>query len=1019
MNTLQPVERRQLTIVFCDIAGSTALSTRLDPEDLREVIVAYRLCVGDVARRCGGYVAQHVGDGTLVYFGYPAAHESDAERAIYAALELNRAVSALAIDHRISIRIGIATGVVVVGDFSEEAGLGTHCALGEAPNLAARLQEIAAPGSVVVCDLTKTIAGPLFEFRSLGQFTFKGTDRAIPVWEAMAASPTASRSHALQRRGLPPPVGRDAELTMLHQARLRAKRGEGGTILLRGEAGIGKSRLVLSFLQQLEGEEASVLKYYCSSQHTEDAYFPLLAELERAAGIEARDAQDARAEKLARILNRLPGMTPEQSALLVTLASSAPTSPPSQPVEPRERRRAVQQALLARITLTAAEQPLVVLVEDAHWADPTSNEVLHALIERAGARAILIIVTARPEYQPAWLAAAAASVRELAPLSDADIETIVTRVAKGRALARPVIRRIVARSDGVPLFAEELTAATLASGDVPDDSELSLPAAAMPPTLRASLVARLDRAPLAKQLAGIGATIGRDFSYDLLAAVSGVDAAGLKNGLDQLIASGLLEQDGVIPDARFTFKHALLQDAAYGTLLRRRRAALHARIAETLETAFPALSAAQPQILARHFTKGLQPERARPYWLAAARIASERYANLEAVSYATRGLEGLRAARESAARARAELDLLAVLGPALIATIGNGADATLKAYERGRALMRDVRSSEHWDVILLGLGSGYWTRADHRAAIEVATEFVDEAERRGEDGPSCVAHRLAAAAHLIVGNFARGAQHGEIAYAFYDPACHRNLVSRYGTDAGTGAACQWALGAWHMGDVARSSEILGFANAHAEHIAHPNTTCYVLYYGGAFPAFVRRDFERVREFTERLKTFAASHDLPHWFDHGLALEGPALAHGGKPTQAIESAREGLERCERSGHKSARPTFLAGLAEASMMAGRFDDATRAIEAALSFTQATEARWMDAELWRLRGALALASGGTANLSQARRCFSRGLEVARAQGSRSLETRLAASLAELSDRGLTIETDDLSTPGTRLIR
>jgi len=1006
----QSVERRQLTILFCDIEGSTVISTQLDPEDLRELIVAYRQCVTEVISRFEGYVAQHVGDGTLAYFGYPSAHETDVERAIHAALMLANAVAELPTTPRIKVRIGIATGIVAIGDFSEEAGLGHHDAFGAAVNVAARLQEIASPGGVAVSDLTKNIAGPLFQFRNSGEFIFKGIEQAVDVWEVISPSATASRSQALERQSLCPLVGRDAEMALLLDTWLRTKNGRGGTILLRGDAGIGKSRIVLNFLEHLKADQGSVLRYYCSAQHTDDAYFPIRSELERGAGIGLHDTQETKATKFRELLSGLPGVTSEKASLLASLVSSAPRSSTSDYVSPRDHRRALLQAVMSRIE-PVGERPLVVSIEDAHWIDSTTSEILMALVERAGAQRMLVLVTARPEYRPDWQTAPEVTIHDVSPLDDKSISLIVARVAGRTVLPDTLVARIVGRSDGVPLFAEELTKATIESGNVPEEGDLAPRTATVPATLRASLAARLDRVPVAKHIAAVAATIGRDFSYELLASVSDVGRDELQNGLNQLVASDLIEQHGAIPQGHFSFKHALLRDAAYAILSRERRHATHRSIADALENRFPSLSTAQPQILAHHLTESEQPEKAARYWLDAARRASERYAGAETVSYATRGLEGLRVMPEGLDRARSELDLLVLLGPALIATIGHAADPTIEAYERARNLMRDVSRSPHWDIILLGLGSGYWARAEHRAAITLVSEFVAEAERRAEQGPSCVAYRLAAAAHLVVGEFAVAAAYGEKALGHYDPANHRHLISRYGTDAGVGAACQWAIAAWHVGHTARTTELLKFANTHAQRLAHPNTTAYALYYGGAFPAFIRRDFEALHGLANRLKDYAARHNLPHWFEHGMVLEGFSLAQRGAPADGIESAREGLELCEKSGHKSVRPVFLAGLAEAYMLCRRFGDARRSIEAAFSFAERTEGRWMDAELCRLQGALALASGGSVNMQRAERCFRHGLEIARQQKSNSLELRLATSLAEVwSDSGRSSEAGNL---------
>ena len=580
-------ERRQVTVMFSDLVGSTALSARMDPEDLREVIAAYQKCVAEAVRRFGGFVAKYMGDGVLVYFGYPQAHEDDAERAVRAGLELIAAVTALKSPVPLQTRVGIATGLVVVGDLIGSGEAQERGIVGETPNLAARLQGIAEPNMVVIAEATRRLLGNLFELRDLGARDLKGIAGPVRAWAALRASSVASRFEALHASGLTELVGREEELELLLRRWSRAKRGEGEVVLLSGEAGIGKSRLTAALLERLSGEAPTRLRYFCSPQHTDSAFYPIIGQMERAAGLAHDDKPQAKLDKLDAVLAQT-STSPADAALLAEMLSLPNDGRyPALELVPDQRRQRTLEALTSQLAGLARQQPVLMIFEDAHWVDPTSLEVLGRTVDRIKTLPILLIVTFRPEFDAPWVGQSHVTSLTLNRLGEREAAAIVARLAGYKALPADVLAEIVERTDGIPLFVEEMTKAVLEA-----ESEgaarrtaaaVPSPALAVPASLHASLMARLDRLGPAKEVAQIGSAIGREFSHALLALVARKPEADLGSALERLVQAGLLSRQGMPPQASYLFKHALVQDAAYGTLLREPRRALHARIAEAIE----------------------------------------------------------------------------------------------------------------------------------------------------------------------------------------------------------------------------------------------------------------------------------------------------------------------------------------------------------------------------------------------------------------------------------------------------
>jgi class 3 adenylate cyclase/tetratricopeptide (TPR) repeat protein len=993
-------ERRQVTIMFCDMVGSSALSTRLDPEEQREVVSSFQGCCASEIKRLGGMVAQYLGDGILAYFGYPTAHEDDAERAVRAGLAILDAVSALEPSPGVVLqaRIGIASGVVIVGDLVREGVTQENAAIGETPNLAARLQSLAEPSTLVIAPETHRLIGQLFEYRDLGHHSLKGFAEPVQVRQVLSSSNVESRFDAFHRVDGSLLLGREEEANLILRRWEQVKTGSGRVVLLTGEPGIGKSRITRQVQEEVSSEQNTTLIYHCSPHHLGSPLYPIIGQLLRGAHIERNDNAAVRLEKLEALLAQSSENLAEDLPLFATLLA-IPTGERYQlpSLTAQQLKQRTLDALLQHLGRLATAKPVLLVFEDLHWMDPTSLELLSMVVDQATGLPILLLATSRPEFSPPWAGHSHISTIPLSRLSPHDVRLLVENVTRGKTLPPEVLNQIVERTDGVPLFIEELTKTVLESGLlrlVDDHYELTmpLPSFAIPTTLHASLLARLDRLGSAKDLAQIGAAIGREFSHGLIAAVSALGEKDLQAGLSQLIGAELIFQRGAPPDATYQFKHALVQDVAYASLVRSRRQRLHGAIAHALEERFPDIGATEPETLARHYAEAPLMESAVHYWGKAGELASARSAYAEAIAHLRNGIDLIATLPPGRDRSIQELSLQIALGPACMAAKGYVAPETEGAYLRAREILTELGEVARLDEVICGLYLISFHRATFKRCLELGREMLAKIGQKTGTAPLCVGHRMVAFGLGSMGEFEDADEHSEQAIEFFDRHAHVNLGPRYGHDIGVAAFAYAAITSWHRGRFARTEQYEARALALAESSNHTNSQAYARFFAGALPAVVRRDKAVLSAKVQALSTFASKHKLPQWIVYGNALNGAVLIAADKPDEAIQEIRQAIEQCIALDTNAYRPMFLGLLAEAQIKTGLYDEALATLDHAIAFADSSAERWYTAELFRLKG-IVLMAGRSADV-EADKAFRSAIKLARSQGSLPFAVRAAAS-------------------------
>jgi class 3 adenylate cyclase/tetratricopeptide (TPR) repeat protein len=995
-------ERRQLTVMFCDLVGSTALSEKLDPEELRSLLHAYRIHCGYVIARYGGFVARYVGDGILTYFGWPNAHEDDAERAVRAALEIVHSVKRASATEALAVRIGIATGAVVVG---ETTGTGdqSKLAVGSTPNLAARLQGLAAAEQIVIATSTRRLVGSAFELTDLGEHDLKGIAEPVHAWRIERALVTESRFDASRGdSALTPLVGRGEELDLLLRRWSQARDGEGQVVLLSGEPGIGKSRILSALRERLDAQGVQPLRFQCSPYYVNSALWPIIDNLERTLQFTRDETTDAKLDKLEALIVMYCGR-PSSDARFIAAVLSIPGEQRygALAMTPQKHKDETLRTVVDLTEAAARQQPSVMLFEDAHWADPTTLEVLDLLIDRVKTVPLLVVLTHRPEFQSRWSEHGHVVALNLSKLTRAQSAAMVSTLAGGKALPETLLEQILTRTDGVPLFVEELTKAILESSELREAGDhyeysSSARAVTIPATLRDSLMARLDRFMPVKEIAQIGAAIGREFSYELIAAVAPMSQPHLDDALVKLTESGLAFRRGTPPDAVYTFKHALVQDAAYDSLLKSRRQDLHGKIARAIEARFPNIKAIEPEVLAHHLAAGGLTEAAIPLWQSAGELALKRLALTEAISHLDQGLELVFTLPPASHRDLSELELRSLLGTAWMARKGWATQEVWASLHPALALAKSLERHDAMLPILWGLTSHVLSQGRVTESLRWVEEALNIGNTTGDADLLIAGHGLACTSYCCAGDFTKGVEHADKLLDLYDGDKHRHLADILNEDLKTVAGIFGSMCTWILGYPDRALKLSNEKDAHARWAGHPFGLGFALTTGAHLidHRFGHDDLRKRAEECERLGRDNSL--LVLWAVSAPISYGQALVREGKPDKGIIQLRAGIAAWEASGGQSST-IWNAFLAEAMALIGDFDGALQMIDQIIAQIERPgwEERIYYSEILRLKGWILSLKG---NLDGAERNFLASLEWARRQQAKSWELRTSTSLARL---------------------
>jgi class 3 adenylate cyclase/predicted ATPase len=1005
-------ERRQLTVLFCDLVGSTQLSGQLDPEDLRAVVRAYQEAAATVIQQYAGHIAQYLGDGLLVYFGFPTAHEDDARRAVHAGLGIVEAIAALntrlmgQYAVQLAVRLGIHTGPVVVGVMGG-GGRHEHLALGETPNIAARLQDLAPANAVVISAVTARLVRGAFAFEDGGTHTLRGIAEPMTITRVRGLLATPSPDEEFVTPTVAVLVGREEEGGLLRRRWDQSQAGLGQVVFVSGEAGIGKSALVERLRAQVRAEGLPRIAFRCSPYHTASALYPVITCLERLWHFVPDDGPATRLNKLEAGLRPfdlpLAEVVPLFAELLAVPLPAERYAPLT--ASPQQQKQQTLDTLVAWLAAQAERQPVLAVWEDLHWADPTTLEILELVIEQAPTVPMLHVLTSRPEFRPPWPPRSHLTSLVLNRLEHLQVAALITQRVGGKALPAEVVQHIVTKTDGVPLYVEELTKMLLASPLLREESGRHyvltgpLRTVAIPDTLQDALMARLDQLPAAKEVAQRAAVLGRAFTYDLVRSIARQDEDTLQAGLAQLVAAELLYQRGRPPQARYVFKHALIQDAAYASLLKSTRQQVHQRIAQVLEAQFPEMVATQPELLAHHLTEAGHATQAVGYWQRAGERAVARSSNLEAISHLKAGLAVLQTIPETTERIQQELLLQVTLGPALMNTKGFAAPEAEHAYARARELCQRAGETPQLFSVLRGLWQFYNGRGAYQTARELGEQCLQLAQQGDDSSRRLEAHHALWTTNLLMGELPLSRTHLEQGLTLYDPQQHRALAVLHGHDPGV---CCWggaAVVLWLLGYPDQALRHQHAADTLAHELAHPPSLAFMRMLV-AIAQQLRRDTDAAHEQAEALIALATEQGFALFRAIGGILRSGTRAAPGQRGEQIDQIRRDLAAVRETGSAVWEPYFLGLLADAYAQAGQVEAGLAALDEALTATQATGQRMAEAELYRRRASLLLRQPGTSP-TEVETCLQRALDVARRQEAKSLELRAAMSLGRLWHR------------------
>jgi class 3 adenylate cyclase/tetratricopeptide (TPR) repeat protein len=998
-------ERRHLTVLFCDLVGSTEIASHLDPEEWREIVAVYYRAAAQAIERFGGHVAQYLGDGVMAFFGFPEAHDNDAERAARAGLAMLDAISKLN-EHpthpKLSARIGIDSGTVVVG-----AGSGKETdVFGDTPNIAARVQSAAEPSTVVITDAVHRLVSGLFVVEDRGAQTLKGIEQPVRLYCVVQPSGVRGRLEAAAAvRGLTPFVGREEELRLLMNRWERALEGEGQVALIIGEAGIGKSRLVQRFHEQIVATPHDWIEAGGGALFQNTPFYAVTELLRELLAWRGDESAEEQLTQLESALN-LAGLKPAEALPLIAplLSLPLPSKHPPSPLSSEQQRRRLMATLVEWALGAARVQPTIIAIEDLHWADPSTLELFQLLVEQGATAPLLLLYTARPEFRVPWSLRAHHTQLTLNRLSAPHARAMVGQVAEGDALSEETVARVVERTGGVPLFVEELTRAVVESGEAQRNGR------DIPATLYDSLMARLDRLGPAKEVAQVGAVLGREFSYELLDAVHRIPAEKLQARLQMLVDAELLYVQGLTPAANYQFKHALIRDAAYEALLKSRRRDLHLLVARTIDEQFPALKAAHPEVLAGHWTEAGESARAIAAWRKAGEQAMQRSANEEATAHFRRGLTLIDSLPDTPERTQEHLTLQSALGSVLVLTKGLGAPEVREAYDDARLLCRQLGDTPQLFTVLNGLAQYYLQQEEMTTSIELAEQSLALAEKEQDTARMLVAHSRLGSSLFFRGHLLRAEEHCVQGMKLYDFDRHSSLAFVYGLDAGVPCLPIGAWTLWYLGFPDQALRRSQRAVALARKVGHPYSLAWVLEAASWLHCY-RGEGQEAYALADEAIIFSTKREFPHWVAMGLQRRGEALRLLGKWDDGTEQLRQGQEGYRATGASAGWSRGLTELARSCLHFGQYEEGLRLADEALRLMNRGTMRHYEPEQYRIKGELLLLKSHTSDfrrpdaprndsrhdlMFEAEACFLKALEVARSQKAKSWELRATTSLA-----------------------
>src|SRR5215472_1265268 len=993
-------EVRQITVMFCDLVGSTELSERLDPEDLRALIDAYRKVCGAAVTRYEGQVANYAGDGLMAFFGWPRAHEDDAVRAVHAALAILSEVTNIPGEVTLTSRVGICSGRVVVGQAGGPGGWME--AVGETPNIAARLQTLAAPNTLLVSESTQRLASAAFEFQDLGFREVKGVTKPLRVYGVLSAKHTATRFEAAHASSLTPLVGRSNELNLLLDRWQKSKEGDGQVVLLSGIPGVGKSRLIHELKSHIQNEPFFLVNYQCSPYHNQSAFFPVIEQIELAAQLKSGDSD---ADKFTKLKGYLSGLTktPVQSAALIArlLSISMEDQRELSALTPQQIKNRTLDKLLEMTLSFSAQHPTLCIFEDVHWIDPSTLELLELAISRIDRASIMLVVSYRPEFRHTWPTHPNVTLHSLTRLSRTEVTKMINELLGEGSLSQQVCDQIIEKTDGVPLFIEELTTSIISTpgqNRQKSDSVQTTPfeATKVPETLHDALMERLDRVAYGRKLAQIAAVIGREFSYDLLTAASRTDETDLHSALSQLEDADVIYRTGVSPSVRFAFKHVLLRDAVYNSLLRGKRQEIHADIAAVLEKHFRDVVESRPEILAYHYGQAGKNELAIGCWRESGRRALANSANLEAIGHFRNALQLLRALPDTPQRNKEEIEIQLALGIPLIAVQGYAAAETREAFSRARTLCLNLDSQPEYFQALFGLWGHSWMGGKNDEALAMANEFLAKSQEASDNILSMVAHRVMGSTLLTIGEFETSRRHFEESIALSKIERRQSIYTLYMVEPQVASLLLLSWDLWFLGYPDQSLARVSEALALAQDLAQPYSIAFA-HYMTSVVHLLRGEPARALESAERSLEMSREQRFSLYVLLSTISRGRALGELGRLPEAMSEIQKGIAEARRAGVGFMLPMMYSWLANVHSQSGDREVAASIVEKTLREINDATGRSWEAELHRQRAEMLLA-WNPSKIAEAESHLKNAIKLARRQNSKSLELRAAMSLARL---------------------